>query len=166
MSAESEFFLGSKSYIVQLDCLEISHSSFSQTYYIVRNATNGVTVTHEDSTVHDYEYYPLAIKGIGDRENMDFGLEITLGDLGELIPMELDRVRADGKFSEKPVVYYRTYRSDLLSSPMYGPVKMEIKEIPRNREGASFTAKAPSLNINQTGEIYTIDRFPMLRGFL
>lgn len=166
MSDYSEFFLGSKSNVVQLECLEISHSAFSKTYYVVRNATAGVTVTHEDSTVHTYEYYPLAVRGIGDRENLDFGLDITLGDLGELIPMELDRVREADKFSERPIVKYRTYRSDLLSSPLYGPVKLEIQEIPRNREGASFTAKAPSLNISQTGEIYTIDRYPMLRGFL
>jgi hypothetical protein len=29
-----------------------------------------------------------------------------------------------------------------------------------------FEAKAPSLNVNKTGELYTFDRFPMLKGFL
>lgn len=166
MSDYSEFFLGSKSSIVQLDLLEISHSDFTQTYYVVRNATQGVTVTHEDDTEHTYEYYPLSVHGTADREDLDFGIEVTLGDLGEVIPNEIDAITSANGFTEKPVVRYRTYRSDLLTEPLYGPVKLEIKEFAFNREGSKFAAKAPSLNINQTGETYTINRFPMLRGML
>jgi hypothetical protein len=108
----------------------------------------------------------MRVTGAGDREDLDFGIDVTFGDLGQVIPNELDAVRAANGFTEKPIVKYRTYRSDLLTTPLYGPVKLEIKEFAFNREGAKFTAKAPSLNINQTGEIYTLNRFPMLRGFL
>jgi hypothetical protein len=67
---------------------------------------------------------------------------------------------------QKPTVTYRTYRSDDLSAPMFGPVVMEIQAIAMTRQGSSFEAKAPSLNVSRTGETYTIDRFPGLRGFL
>tara|TARA_Y100001973_G_C5206110_1_gene341642 strand:+ start:947 stop:1447 length:501 start_codon:yes stop_codon:yes gene_type:complete len=166
MSAYTEFFLASKSSIVQLELLEISHSSFTKTYRIVRNAVDGVTVTLEDASSQTFDYYPLRIVGVGTRDNLDFGIKIDLGDLGEVLPEELDAVSSDDGFSEKPVVKYRTYRSDDLTAPLFGPVVLEVRSFSFNREGSTFEAKAPSLNVNKTGELYKIDRFPMLRGFL
>lgn len=166
MSAYSEFFLNSKSSIVQLDCIEISHSLFTQTYYVVRNATQGVTVTHEDATSHDYEYYPLRLRLSGPREDLDHTLRIELGDLGEIIPAELDAIRAGDGFAEFPVVKYRTYRSDDLANVLYGPLVLQITNFTFTREGSLLEAKAPSLNAAKTGELYKIARFPMLEGLL
>jgi len=97
---------------------------------------------------------------------LDQSFTFTLGDLGELLPKELDAVASANGFSEKPRVVYRTYRSDDLTKPLFGPILLEVESFAFNREGASFTAKAPSLNINKTGEVYRLERFPMLRGFL
>jgi hypothetical protein len=162
----SDFFLNSAANVKQLDLLEISHPNFTQTYRIVRNAANGVTVTLEDSSVHFFQYYPLQIKGIAANQTLDQVLQVQLGDLGTVLPRELDAVAAAGTFGTKPIVKYRTYRSDDLNAPMYGPIILEIINMPFNSEGASFEASAPSVNMNKTGEIYTLDRFPMLRGFL
>lgn len=166
MSDYSEFFLNSKSSIVQLELLEISHSDFTQTYRIVRNATNGVSVTLETSAQAFFTYYPLRIENNGAKDDLDQSFTFTLGDLGELLPKELDAVASANGFSEKPRVVYRTYRSDDLTKPLFGPILLEVESFAFNREGASFTAKAPSLNINKTGEVYRLERFPMLRGFL
>jgi hypothetical protein len=152
--------------VVQLELLEISHSSFSQVYRIVRNKMDGVTVTLEDSSSHFFEYYPLQIT-IGKSSNdLDQTLQCDFGDLGETLPQELDRVANDDSFEEKPVLLYRTYRSDDLTQPLSGPVRYEIPNIPFKRQGASFEARAPRLNQNTTGEIYTFPRFPSLKGFL
>jgi hypothetical protein len=166
MSEYSEFFLNSLSSVVQLELLEVTHPDFTQPYYIVRNAVNGVTVTLEDASVVDFVYYPLKITPIGTRENLDFGVRVDLGDLGEVLPVELDAVASAAGYDTKPTVKYRTYRSDDLTAPLYGPVVLEVENFSFTREGSSFEAKAPSLNINQTGEIYSFDRFPMLRGFI
>ncbi len=166
MSDYTEFFLSSKSSIVQLELLEIYHPDFTQTYYVVRNATNGVTVTLEDLSVQEFVYYPLRITGVGNREDLDFGLRIDLGDLGEVLPTEIDEISCKTGFAIKPTIKYRTYRSDDLTAPLYGPLLLEVDAFSFNREGSSFEAKAPSLNINKTGELYKIARFPMLRGFL
>lgn len=166
MSAYSEFFLNSNSSVVQLECLEISHSAFSETYYIVRNASLGVTVTHEDDTIHDYTYYPCKLSLTGPRDDLDHILKVELGDLGELIPEELDNIRAADLMAEKPQVIYRVYRSDALTTVLYGPLKLEISTFTFNKQGAAFEAKAPSLNVSKTGELYTLGRFPMLRGVL
>lgn len=166
MSDYSEFFLDSASNIARLELLEISHPNFTQTYYIVRNATTGLTVALEDLSSVDFVYYPLQITRIGARENLDFGLRVDLGDLGEILPNELDAVASAGGFETKPVVKYRTYRGDDLTAPLEGPFVLEVVSFSFTRQGSSFEAKAPSLNVSETGELYTIDRFPMLRGSL
>lgn len=166
MSDYTEFFLNSRSSVIQLELLEISHSAFTQTYRVVRNAVNGVTVTLEDDSTQEFIYYPLRITSKGNRADLDQILQIDLGDLGEILPTELDAVDSADGFTEKPVVKYRTYRSDDLTTPLFGPLVLEVSAFSFNRQGSSFEAKAPSLNINKTGEVYKLDRFPMLRGFL
>ena len=165
MSAYTEFFLNAPSSIVQLELLDITHPSFSKPYYIVRNAVKGVTVTLEDSTTRAYTHYPLRIKKSASNETLDTGFAIDLGDLGEVVPMEIDNVAVADTFATKPQVIYRAYRSDDLTVPLVGPLILEGTPISINWEASSFTAKAPSLNINRTGEFYKIDRFPMLKGF-
>lgn len=166
MSEYTEFFLNSKSSVVQLETLEITHPDFTKDYRIVRNATAGVTVTLETAEVKSFDYYPLRIVGTGTRDNLDYGLKIDLGDLGEVLPTELDAVSDANGFVVKPTVIYRTYRSDDLAKPLFGPLLLQVTAFSFNRTGSSFEAKAPSLNVNKTGEIYSLDRFPMLRAFL
>lgn len=162
----AKFFLNSKSSVVQFELLEISHPDFTKTYYLVRNNTEGLTVTLEDSTEKTFDYYPLKITPAGSREDLDFGVRIDLGDLGEVLPEELDAVASTNGYESKPTVKYRLYSSDDLTAPMLGPYTLEITAFSFTREGASFEAKAPSLNVNRTGELYRLDRFPMLKGFL
>jgi hypothetical protein len=166
MTTYAEFFLNSKSSVVQLETLEISHPNFTKTYRIVRNAVEGVFATLETGAIAKFDYYPLQIENGGVRDDLDQSLKINLGDLGEVLPNELDEISSANGFGIKPTVVYRTYRSDDLSRPLFGPVLLEVSSFAFNREGSSFEAKAPSLNVNKTGELYKIDRFPMLRGFL
>ena len=166
MSNYAEFFLKSKSSVVQLETLEISHPNFTKTYRVVRNAVEGVTALLENGTSATFDYYPLSIENAGVRDDLDQSIRINLGDLGEVLPKELDEVSSNNGFGTKPIVIYRTYRSDDLSRPLFGPVTLEVSTFAFNREGSTFEAKAPSLNINKTGEVYSLDRFPMLRGFL
>ena len=275
MSRFSEFFLNSRSSVVQLELIQISHPSFSKDYRLVRNAVNGVTVnglgqygrnlfnvsasdnvagyyiSHTGTLTADpnynttgfipvlpgqtysasynnmrsfygpnkqfvtgnplgspatftvpegcywvratvyvsswstfvlaqgssagdftpwgqasFDYYPMKIENNGSRDDLDQSFTFSWGDLGEVLPTELDRVAVSGGFGFKPQVVYHTYRSDDTTASLFGPVIMEVESFAFNRDGSTFTAKAPSLNINKTGEIYTLERFPMLRGFL
>ena len=162
----TEFFLNSPGRIIQFECLEISHPDFTQTYRVVRNHNDGITVTHEDTNSFFYRYYPLKIASLGARGDLDQGLQIVLGDLGEVLPQEIDAISDADGFLVKPVVKYRTYRSDALTVPLYGPLTLEVTTFSFTRIDSSFEAKAPQLNINKTGELYELDRFPMLRGLL
>jgi hypothetical protein len=162
-----EYVLNSSASVVQIELLEIAHPAFSQTYRIVRNVEDGITVTLEGGAVASFDYYPAQIELRSDNDDLDQELSITLGDLGELLPTELDAVAASTQgFAQKPTLIYRTYRSDDLTQPMVGPLRYEISNLAFTRDGCTFAAKAPSLNLNKTGEIYTFERFPMLRAFL
>jgi hypothetical protein len=166
VSEYTEYFLNAPASVIQFECLEISHPNFTKTYYIVRNAADGITVQHEDGTTVNYLYYPARIRSKGARDDLDVIYDIDLGDLGEVFPLEFDAVAAAGGFNVKPSLKFRTYRSDDLTVPMYGPLSLEIVRLSHNEDGMSFEAKAPELNINKTGEVYSLDRFTGLRGFL
>lgn len=166
MTDYTEYFLNSESSVIQYETLEISHPDFSKTYRIVRNNPNGITATIEGGSSVAFTYYPLRIENAGIKDDLDQSIRVHLGDLGEVLPLELDAVYTANGFDTKPTVIYRTYRSDDLTSILFGPVTLEIDGLAFTREGASFEARAPYLNISKTGEIYTIDRFPMLRGFV
>jgi hypothetical protein len=162
----SEYFLNSGSHVVELELLEISHPNFSQIYYLVRNAMNGITVTLEYGQSQAFEYYPLQISPLGSGDDLDQAIQIQLGDLGEILPQELDAVFQGDGFATRPQVIYRTYRSDDLTAPLYGPITLEVTDLTFKKEGAAFEARARRKNMNATGEVYTTSRFPMLRGFI
>lgn len=161
------YFLNSKSSVAQLETIEISHPAFSQTYRIVRNAAAGVAVTLENGSSATFDYYPMKLSPQHARDDLDHSISVTFGDLGEILPLELDRVmNYPAGMDIKPVVKYRVYRSDDLSSPLYGPLVLEVEAFTFNKEGSTFEAKAPSINLTRTGEVYSLTRFPALKGFL
>ena len=161
----SEYFLNSASNIVQIEAIQISHSSFSQDYRIVRNYIDGVTL-RVDGQDKFFEYYPLKISQVGVRDDLDFGLSVDLGDLGEIIPEEIDNVMSNNNFSEKPILKYWAFRSDNLINPIEGPIDLEITSVSSEKRMSSLVAVAPFLNVNITGQTYKLDDFPMLVGFL
>lgn len=166
MTDYTEYFLNSRANIVQYELLEISHPNFSEVYRYVRNNTAGLTVTLEDASVRTFDYYPLRITPLATRDVLDFGLRIDLGDVDAVIQDELDRVLDNLGLDTKPVVRYWTYRSDDLTKPLYGPVVLELTALPYESVGASFVASSAAYNSSNTGELFDLDRFPMLRGFL
>jgi hypothetical protein len=163
MTAYSAFFLGSSPTIVQLELMELTHPKFSQTFRLVRNAVNGVTVTHEGGAgPFAYTYLPMRIKPLGSQTDLDQELEITIGDLGDIIPAELDRVATGNAFFIKPSLVYRTYRSDDLTTPLFGPFTFRVDGVTFTKQGAAFKARAAQFNQTRTGDTYRIERFPML----
>lgn len=166
MSRYSEFFLKSSSRVVQLELIEMSHPAWSKVYRVVKNAVNGITVTLETGEVAQFEYYPISLKYDGLRDDLEQSYTIQFGDLGQIMPLELDRMLNSDTMQTKPKAIYRVYRSDDLSSPILDPQYLEIQNFAFNSDGVTFQAIAPQLNVTQTGSEYTTDRFPMLQAFL
>ena len=123
-------------------------------------------VTLEDLSVVTFDYYPMKITPKVTNDDLDYKIDIQFGDLGEIIPDELDRIANDNAFDVKPTVIYRAYSSHAVDAPILGPINLEIDSFVFNKDGVSFEAKAPNVNISATGENYSLSRFPMLRGFI
>ena len=154
MSKYTEFFLNSSSSVVQLELLQMSHPSWSQVYYVVRNAVGGITVTLETGVQQFFQYYPMQIKYEGMKDDLDQTFSISFGDLGDIIPKEVDNMILADTMSVKPQVVYRMYRSDDLSSPLTTPYYLEIQNFSFNTDGVTFQAQAPQLNVTTTGNNY------------
>lgn len=160
------FFLSSRADVVQLELIEVTHPNFTRAYRIVRNARRGVTVTLPDLGPTAFEFFPLRISKGSSQDDLSQSMRIDIGDLGEEWPEQLDAVAAADGLGTRPTVRYWAYRSDDLSAPLVGPLTFEVKTFSFSRDGASFEAEAPQLNALGTGELYKLDRFTMLRGFL
>lgn len=166
MSRE-DYFFNSNASVVQYETIEISHPDFSQSFFYVRNNANGIVADKGTPAGNEtFEFVPMTITDSSEVDDLDFMLEIEFQDLGEVLPAELQAVRQANGLDVKPTLVYRTYRADDLTTPLFGPITLEIQKINFNRFGAVFEASANRANNSQTGEIYTVDRFPMLRAFL
>lgn len=167
MADYEAFFLASRSDVVQLELIEITHPSFSQAYRFVRNHADGVTVRlSDDEPAVYFQYYPAKVSVRGSRDDLDSQITIELGDLGEIIPAEIELVAATGGFGIKPELRYWAFRSDDLTSPLFGPLLLETAAINSVEGGSSMDCRAPSTNLTRTGERYKLDRFTTLQGFL
>lgn len=161
-----EYFLNSDRSVVRFETMEFSHPAFTQTYRRVRNARDGITVQLENGQPATFDYYPMQITELSDQADLDTGVRIDFGDLGEVLPRELDASYDADDMVTKPAVVYRTYRSDDLSAPMVGPLHLQATTFSFRREGASFEANAPYVNNTKTGETYNLTRFFTVRGYL
>lgn len=165
MSELSEFALASKPSVVRLDTLEISHPNFTQTYRLVNTVLPGQASIEAMSET--WEFCPMQVLPIAASDDMVQALNVTLGDVGEIIAREIEAVWDANGLNTRPTLTYRAFRSDSLSAPIAGTTRvLEIASVTTTREGASFEARAPELNASRTGVLYDLDVFPMLRGFL
>lgn len=166
MSEYSEFFLASRANVIQYELVEFDHPDFLQAHRIVRNAAGGLTVDlSPGETDVEFDYFPAQFQFLGARDDLDSGVRIDIGDVGETIPDEVDAVAAAGGNRTKPTVRYWAFRSDNLTAPIFGPILLEVSGVAMTDQGSSLEARAPALNSTRTGARYTTDRFPMQRGF-
>lgn len=162
-----DFFFGAPSSAAELPTVEISQPDFSKVWRLQGKYRDGFWARLETGEQVFFQYVPMLLKLLEDRGNLDFGMTITLGDLGEILPEEIRRAREAGSLrTSPPTVVYRSYRSDDLTKPMLGPITLQARPITRSPDGARFDAMAPQANVSKTGRLYRSDEFPMLRGFL
>ncbi|MBL4802071.1 MAG: DUF1833 family protein [Emcibacter sp.] len=149
--------------VAELETLEISHADFTQTHYLVRNKIEGFSGVVESGATVNFIYCPMLVKLPDNKADLDQVIQITLGDLNEVIGAEMDNISPGN--TDDPQLIYRSFRSDKYEQ-LEGPITLKITGVNFVKQGANLTAQAKELNISPTGSIYTYDRFPMLRGFI
>lgn len=162
MTTAADFFFSSAPTVVRLDTIEISHDDFSQTYRLVANSgPDGITADGDA-----YSFCPMRVAPMSATDDLAQSLSIMLGDVGEIIATEINAIWSANGLNTRPSLTYRAFRSDDLDAAITGSTRvLEIASVTTTRDGARFEARAPELNQSRTGVLYTVDQFPMLRGF-
>lgn len=158
---ETDYFLNSGSDMIRYECVSLSHPNFTQDYHLVRNAFDGLSVEIEGQTV-DFEYCPMRVDHEARKEDMDYGVKIILGDVGELIEPEMRRIIAANALDIKPnAVFY-----EIADGSVIRQASLEVSAVQVVPEGASLELKPPSANNRSVGKVYTLEQFKGLRAFL
>lgn len=164
-NSEINHWLQGSSKQIRIECVEIIHPSFTKPYRFTRNAMSGVRAKDESGVWRDYEYLPLSITASRAASDLEQGFTIAIGDVGEIMSIEIDRLR-NGQYPHLlPVVNYRAYLSDDLTTPSFSVLGLEVKDNQPNKHGAVFVCKARELNKSATGIVYTLVNNPGLKGY-
>lgn len=160
----TDFVLAGPQGAAYLDTVVLSHPSWSQEYRVVRNASSGVTVTLETAAAVEFSYYPLVVRTPAARSGLQLDLVVELGDLGEVLPAELDAMRAAGTTHVRPTIVYRAFRSDdLAGGPIVGPWTFEVYQVSSSLSGSTLSARTRASSPARTGRLYQRRYFPTLR---
>lgn len=140
--------------------ISISHSQMSKTYNLVMDSVE-LIANDENGLLITYSPAAMLESGSMQTNDLDQTASYTISDVFNVLDGELDRIDIDSV--EPIVVTFRAYHSDYLSKPV------EVLTYNANsvaQAKGSFTIKTgvPDLNSDQTGEIYNLDDFPMMRS--
>lgn len=166
-----DFHLDSVSSVVLLETLEISHSLWPAPIRIVTNHPDGVAVTLENNQQAFFEFIPLMIQRGNTSDDLDQTLNITVGDLGEIVPPLIQKIR-EASSDEKPQVIYRSFAFDAASMVLTKPTPIEIirglyvAKMNQDYQATTFEAATSGKNSVKTGRTYNFKEYPDLRGLI
>lgn len=166
-----DFHLNSVSSVVLLETLEISHSLWPDPIRIVTNHPDGVAVTLENNQQAFFEFIPLLIQRGNTSDDLDQTLNITVGDLGELVPPLIQKIR-DASSDEKPQVIYRSFAFDAASMVLTKQTPIEVirglsvAKMNQDYQATTFEAATSGKNSVKTGRTYNFKDYPDLRGLI
>lgn len=146
------------------ECIEISHPNWPSVLRYVVNSTESMILTHEDGQSFEYTYAPVNITRAADEDTLDQELSFTLADVGEVVPELIDLIIHD-EVIELPLVSYRAYLIGQNDSPIFVARNLELEGVTRDWKGTRGDSKAPGLNDNGNGEVYSASTDPSLIGF-
>lgn len=166
-----DLHLDSSPSIASLETLEVSHSLWPTPIRIVTNHEDGVDAMLETGEVVNFEFAPLLINRGKTSDDLDQSFNITLGDLGEIVPPLIKQIRASDS-DEYPAVVYRAYAFDTASTTFAKDKPIDIakglfvEQMSRDHQATTFDAKTPDKNTVKTGRPMTPHEYPDLKGLL
>lgn len=146
------------------ETIEITHTGLTQDYFFVRDSED-LLVT--DPAVGGGVFTAANIENANSLSNntdLDQTASFTISDVNNILNDELDNI--DIGNTEIPLLKYRVYHSDTLSTPAEGPIEYEIESISQKKGVFTIKTSVPKLNERGTGIAYNLTDFPLLRGTL
>lgn len=166
-----DLHLDSSPSIVPLETLEVTHSLWPTPIRIVTNHADGIDAMLETGEIVNFEFAPLLINKGKTSDDLDQSFNITLGDLGEIVPPLIKQIRASDS-DEYPKVNYRAYAYDSSTNtfakdkPIDTTKGLNIEQMSRDHQATTFDAKTSDKNTVSTGRPYTMQSHPDLAGLL
>lgn len=147
-----------------IELIEIYHPALTQTF-LLTPTPEPVTLTLEDGRTITPRNVSMDVRKSSSKDDLDERFTFTISDIYGELNDQADLIPLD---DQTPVsLIYRGFISTDTSEPSEGPYILQVATMTQSTDGSvSIEAQSPSLVVNRTGELYTYDRFPMLRGFL
>ena len=142
------------------ETIYISHSKMTATRYFVFDS---VPLTAKLSTGETVTFLPANISATNAQNSNDLDQQasFSIGDPSSELDDELDLIPLGDK--EDIIVGYGAYVSTALDAPAEF-IEYTVKSIPQKKGTFTMQCGAPDLNSNETGEVFSFSRFPMLRS--
>ena len=142
------------------EALIIENPAFSQTYYLGFDNANFISLDHDGI---ERAFTPSNIKAVNPSNDNDLSQtsSFSIGDLYNVLDDELDLLQ--GNTVEPILVTHLRYTSKSQTPSEF--ITYEAKAVAQKEGVFTINCGAPDLNKDQTGETYTLDQFPALRGY-
>lgn len=143
---------------------------FSRTYYLQNMFTEVVQVKLETGVFVDAEYAPMSIGKASSNADLNYERNIVVGMVNDILAAEQSNFDPDVHNPDSQYVQSRTYiRYDdgTVSDIQSSVITTYVRDITRDSKTYSSTIRISSKPANETatGEVATVKRVPMLKGF-
>lgn len=153
------------------EVVSLSAPWFSQTYYLQNMTTETIQVTLETDEVVDVIYAPMGLGESSSNADLNYERNIVIQMVNDIIASEQANFDPDihnpfdQKIQSRGYIYYRTGE---ISSIQTSVVTTYVRDITRDSKNGAANIRTSSKPANEsaTGEVATITRVPMLKGFI
>jgi len=160
---------------IAVGALMISHSAFADVY-CVTDLYDGFTKNDHNGVSRDWLFVPMSFDIPAVTADIDCEFKLSVSDLNkdgtqigttEAVLNILDQIPEDStELPQLTVLSYISYPDGTFSEYCDGPYIFDVTDVTFTEQGAAITAKSPDAIYASCGEIYTVERFPMLKQFL
>lgn len=149
------------------EVVKIYASWFSKPYYLQNTFTEGIDVSLEDDSVVTAEYAPMAIGESSSNADMSYERNITVQSLNDMIAIETDKRPVGTNEKIKLEFYtYAIYRDGSISGVKGNVPSVQLIKTARDDKGTTLSTSSKPVSKTRTGEVVTLKRVPMIRGFM
>lgn len=153
------------------EVVAISAPWFSQKYYLQNVVTEDIEVVLETNETVTVNYAPMALGQTSSNADLNYERNITIQYVNDIIADEQARFDPDIHDPNDATIEargYIYYRNGDVSSIQTSVTKTNIREINRDSTNGATNLMVSSKPANETatGEVATLNRAPMLRGFM
>ena len=162
MANQNSFFLTDTSAVRKVDTIELNHPDWSKPFFFQSEwIDEDMIATNEDGAKVTYQYQLFQVDRNNVVADLDQGVSITFADYID----ELKTAINSADHMKAVTLKYRMFRDDDLSSPLDFIQTLQVLKVNNDANGTvTFEASAEQLNSVKTGDVYTINKFPALKG--